>query len=66
MTNVEKVLLKHGKITQADVDKKEKTKSDKVKAVDAVKADKGKDKAKLTKTELIAKIAELEAIIESL
>jgi len=66
MTNVQKVLLKHGKITQADVDKKEKTKSDKVKAVNAVKADKGKDKSKLSKAELIARIAELEAIIESL
>jgi hypothetical protein len=34
--------------------------------VDAVKSDKGKDKSKLSKAELIAKIAELEAVIESM
>ena len=66
MTNVDKVMLKYGKKTQADIDVKEQKLIEKTAKVDAVKADKGKDKTKLTKAALIAKIEELESIIESM
>ena len=50
MTNVQKVMLKHGKITQADIDAKEA----KTKALDDAIALYIKDKAKMTKAEIAA------------